>query len=139
MHNNGLMIFLTSTVIPWPFQHMFLKQSINFEIFISTHGILKNIHYFFSRYFLIWNNLKISTFKKNMISVKLAKILGYSTINIVHEMNCTFLSHWNHCSWVAFYTYYNWIHYSLISFCIHHNLLKWMYNFFCMSHIYIWI
>jgi hypothetical protein len=31
----------------------------------------------------------------------------FSTINMVHKLNCTFVPCWNHCSKVAFYIYHN--------------------------------
>jgi hypothetical protein len=72
-----------------------------FEIFISTHGIYLNLHYFSSQYFfdleeMIFENFNIS--ENNVINVELAKVLVYSTINMVHELNHTFLSRRNHCS-----------------------------------------
>ncbi len=67
---------LTTTVIPWPFQHMSVKYLINFEIFISTNGIFLNIHnyplqYFFDLEEIIFKNFNISEI--SIISVELAK------------------------------------------------------------------
>ncbi len=47
---------------------------INFEKFISTNGIFLNTHYFPSQYFF---DLKEIIFENNIISVELAKVLGY--------------------------------------------------------------
>ncbi len=59
---------------------MSVKYLINFEIFMSTNEIFQNIHYSLSQYFfdlgeIIFENFNI--FENNIISVELAKVLGY--------------------------------------------------------------
>jgi hypothetical protein len=48
-------------------------------------------------------------------------LIIFSIVNMVHELNYTLLTNWNHCSWVVLYIY--------------HNLLKHM-NQFKTSHLY---
>jgi hypothetical protein len=61
----------TYTIIPWPFQHMFVKQLINFETFISTNeNIFKYSLFYFT---IIFENFNI--FENNIINVELAKVL----------------------------------------------------------------
>jgi hypothetical protein len=70
---------IVNTAVPWPFQHMFIEQFINFEIFISTNEILLDCSLLSFTMFsdleeIISENFNIS--ENNIISVELAKVLG---------------------------------------------------------------
>jgi hypothetical protein len=72
-------------VVPWPFQHMFVKQLINFETFISTNEIISKYSLFsFAIFFyleeIIFENFNI--FENNIISVELAKVLRYFELDV---------------------------------------------------------
>jgi len=58
---------------------------MNFEIFISTNRIFLKTQYIPSRYFVIWKKyfLRIPTFLKNIINVKVAKVLGYGVHHLL--------------------------------------------------------
>ncbi len=94
-------IWMHTTVVPWPFQHMSVEWIINFENSISTNGIFPNIHYFPSQYIYIYdleetNFENFNIFENNIINVELAKVLRYFSFQPL------FNSHHlapNHCSW----------------------------------------
>jgi hypothetical protein len=63
-----------TTVVPWPFQHMSIERIINFENFISTNGIILNIHYYPSQYLEKVIKFFSNISENNIIIVKLAKV-----------------------------------------------------------------
>jgi hypothetical protein len=59
---------------------MSVEELINFETFISTNDIFLNIHYFPSQHFFDLKEIIFeifNIFQNNIISVELAKVLGY--------------------------------------------------------------